>query len=772
MVVDLTSRINILGIVSTFVLICSLAAAILLEESEITFNPDGARISSDSDDINNITSRVAGSPGEELASTIISEMFIQAGMSNVQINEFEILGSWLEEPQEGEEETHMHAQVEQGIGNIPGLPDGSAGSGRIQLSSSGDLNHMTSFSFFGYSGGAHKHDSELIDVGTGDSDEFSDAGDLVDKAVLVQHNPTKTNRSFSDYYRDAIVSGASVLMVYEEGGRSPYYEPIVVQDDDGRIIPFPVAYPELDIIPFIFITEDTAEIFMDYIKEASGDDNKYAILDGNWGAARTGPRTVHVVTGEISGRSSSSVMIGSHHDTAYLSNGGKKDAAAVAQILEIARELKKHELENTVKFVSYGGEEIGLLSSQAYLESEGFPDDVMMYVNIDSAVFSTSSGLLELDIETSDPDIARISMDLASEVFGENEVYSATVSTHHDHEGEPRGCGSHRNFELYGIRSIGIGPGKHVSEPVGSESCSHYREYLESFYPNYDYDEEGLKLTPEFVLNLLVYTGAIGEGGPIVKIEGLEEGADSWLFPFTIALFAGLATGIGGLIVLVIKEISRELMAFMLGMEAGVMLLISILDLWLGQAKDFGFLLVSMSFIAGGAGIYVAGFYLGREDDLLEMSEERRLYKSGILTAVALGVHNFPEGLAIGVAVMESAQYGLVIMIAIGLHNIPEGIAVAAPIKAGNGGSLKAMAIAFATGLTEPLGAFFALIVLGSVLTPLMVALSLSFVGGIMAVVSLKELVPQAYSQNRTNYMVVGMIFGAALMQMSLLLLE
>ena len=86
MVVDLTSRINILGIVSTFVLICSLAAAILLEESEITFNPDGAQISSDSDDINNITSRVAGSPGEELASTIISEMFIQAGMSNVQIN--------------------------------------------------------------------------------------------------------------------------------------------------------------------------------------------------------------------------------------------------------------------------------------------------------------------------------------------------------------------------------------------------------------------------------------------------------------------------------------------------------------------------------------------------------------------------------------------------------------------------------------------------------------------------------------------------------------
>ena len=141
------------------------------------------------------------------------------------------------------------------------------------------------------------------------------------------------------------------------------------------------------------------------------------------------------------------------------------------------------------------------------------------------------------------------------------------------------------------------------------------------------------------------------------------------------------------------------------------------------------------------------------------------------LTAIALAIHNFPEGLAMGVAVLDSAQYGVVLMAAIALHNIPEGIAVAAPIQAGNGGRLKATMIAMATGLTEPLGALFALLVLGSILTPLMVGCSLAFVGGIMTVVAYKELIPQAMEQNRPKHMIVGAVFGAAVMQMSLLLL-
>ena len=173
-----------------------------------------------------------------------------------------------------------------------------------------------------------------------------------------------------------------------------------------------------------------------------------------------------------------------------------------------------------------------------------------------------------------------------------------------------------------------------------------------------------------------------------------------------------------------------------------------------------------------GAGLILVINSLIKKDDEGDVSEKRKLYLSGIFTAIALGIHNFPEGLAIGVAVLESAQYGVVLMIAIGLHNIPEGIAVAAPIKEGGGSKWKAGLIALATGMTEPIGALFALLVLGSFLTPLMVGLSLAFVGGIMAIVSFKELIPQAMAQNRNQYMIVGMLFGAAIMQLSLFLLE
>ena len=124
-----------------------------------------------------------------------------------------------------------------------------------------------------------------------------------------------------------------------------------------------------------------------------------------------------------------------------------------------------------------------------------------------------------------------------------------------------------------------------------------------------------------------------------------------------------------------------------------------------------------------------------------------------------------------GVAVLESAQYGVVLMAAIALHNIPEGIAVAAPIQAGGGGRLKATLIAMATGFTEPLGALFALLILGPILTPFMVGCSLAFVGGIMTVVAYKELIPQAWQQDQPRHMVVGAVFGAAVMQVSLLLL-
>ena len=178
------------------------------------------------------------------------------------------------------------------------------------------------------------------------------------------------------------------------------------------------------------------------------------------------------------------------------------------------------------------------------------------------------------------------------------------------------------------------------------------------------------------------------------------------------------------------------------------MLLVSVLDLWFGQALWRTVSFPSRSRLVTGVGIvYAASMYTNKDEDISSMSKERKLYKSGILTAIALAIHNFPEGLAMGVAVLENAQYGIVLMAAIALHNIPEGIAVAAPIQAGGGGRMKATLIAMATGFTEPLGALFALLILGPILTPFMVGCSLAFVGGIMTVVAYNELILKQWNK-------------------------
>ena len=767
------SKIDSLGLVSIFVLGASLYAGFFLHDERVEFEVDGREIVADAGNISSFGPRVSGSSGEGDASTMIAEMFVEAGLADVEVTEFEIPGSWIQQPEDGEEGIHMHAQIEQGAQNIPGFPDGTAGSGRVQLSSTGDLDHMSAFTFLGYSGGAHKHDSELADLGTGTAEEFSNAGDIFDKAILVKHDSQTTGRLLSDYYKDAIEAGASVLMIYEEGLETTYFEPVVVIRDDGQIVPFPVAYPELDLIPYIFITQSTADIFIEFIEEADSDSTKYAILDGNWAAAQTGPRVVSVVTGEIPGKSSSTVMIGSHHDTAYFSEGQPTESLGVAQIIEIARELGSHELEHTVRFASWGGEELGLLSSQAYTDQLEDKSEIELYINLDSAVLSESHGFNSITIEASSEQLAEKAKSSASRSLEGHSSYSALVIANEGPDSIVHGCSSHRSFNLIGSQSIGIGPQR--DPPISSEiwpMCAHYREYQPPDFQAGGLDEAGAALVPHLVLNIVESYGAIGNDGPLIKLDGLEGSSENWVFPFTIALLAGLATGLGGLIVLFIREISRELMAFMLGMAAGVMLLISILDLLLGQASEFGYFPVTTSFVIGGLVILLIGKIVVKrgEEDL--MTEENKLYFSGIFTAIALGIHNFPEGLAIGVAVLESAQYGVVLMIAIGLHNIPEGIAVAAPIKAGGGGKIKTILIPMATGLTEPLGALFALLILGSFLTPLMVGLSLAFVGGIMAVISFTEIIPQAINQDRSRYMLVGILFGAAVMQLSLVLLE
>ena len=742
---------NAVGVLCAAILVSSFAIGSILGDSHPNFNIDDESILRDVENLTSFGPRVSGSEAELQAAEYISKRFEDVGLQNVEIREYQIMGAWVESPNDDEEPTHMHAQIEQGAANIPGFPDGSAGTGRIQIESTGDLNHIDSFSFLGYSGGYHKHDSQLLDLGFGSANDFGSSGDLTDSAIVVQYDGSRT---LADIYKDAIDGNAAVLMIFQEGVEEPPFRTVTVEEDNVNV-PFPEAYGgqySNSLIPFLHVSESVAGIFIDYVNEAATDGTKYAILDGNWEAVKTGLRTIRVVTGEVPG-DDRNIMIGAHHDSTYLGPGAVDNAIGVSQMIEIASQLVERQVGPTFQFSSWGGEELGLLGSQAFIRENG-PDlaGLDFYVNLDSTNLNPSIGLGTLGIESTEPSLTK-SLVTAKEIVFESEwdAYEADVFTN-----EGGGGSDHKSFNSAGFSTVGFYGWKYPEYHLPSDQFSVI-------------NQESVSLVPDIVLQFISLESEY-EGGPIIQIEGLEGKSESWVFPFTIALCAGLATGIGGIIVMVLREITREMMAFMLGMAGGVMLLISIVDLWYEQANEFGYLPISSSFVIGASTVFLASYLLSRKDEE-DISDERKLYKSGILTAIALGVHNFPEGLAMGVAVLESAQYGFVLMIAIALHNIPEGIAVAAPIQAGNGGKLKATGIAILTGITEPIGALIALLVLGSVLTPLMVGVSLAFVGGIMTVVSCKELIPQAISQRRPRHMIVGILFGSSVMQLSLLLL-
>lgn len=744
---------SIVGVMSTLVLLSSFSIGILLEEDHISFAVDEDSVMDDVEEISSFGPRVTGSAEELQAAQYISDRFSEIGLADVKLEQYQVTGSWFVDAEPDDHQILMHGQLEQGAQNIPGIPDGSAGTARVEIDSTGDLYHGEEFTFLGYSGAAHKHDNILTDLGRGTENEFSSAGDLTDLAIIINYD---NHRSLAEIYKSSIDQNAAMIMIYSENVEQPPFRTVTVRED-GRNVPFPDAYEgqysDL-LIPFIYISESTALLFQDFIERASEDSTIYPILDGFWEGSNVGPRAVRIVSGEIPGTGEGEIIIGAHHDSSYISPGAVNNAIGIAQLIEIATRLSELNLDSTVKFMTWGGGELGSLGSQKFLEENPeILEDADLFINLDSTNLDLQSGLSVLNIDSSDEDITRSVKTAKNRVMSSDwRGYSISIKeTVGDSEGD------HQSFIFAGLKSVGF---------YGMENPENNRQSDTLEIVN----QEGLGLTIEIILQLVVKEGGYNDHSPIIKVESLEGQSETWFFPFTIALMAGLSTGIGGLIVMAIREISREIMAFTLGMAAGVMLLISIFDLWLERALEFGFLWISFSFISGAVMIVALNRILGKDGDEIN-TEQQRLYQSGIFTAIALGIHNFPEGLAIGVAVLESAQYGLVLMIAIALHNIPEGIAVAAPIQAGGGGRLKATLIALATGLTEPLGALFALLVLGSVLTPFMVGISLAFVGGIMAVVSFTELIPQAIAQNRRRHMLVGMVFGAALMQLSLLLL-
>jgi ZIP family zinc transporter len=251
-----------------------------------------------------------------------------------------------------------------------------------------------------------------------------------------------------------------------------------------------------------------------------------------------------------------------------------------------------------------------------------------------------------------------------------------------------------------------------------------------------------------------------------------------------LAAGAGLSTTIGSLMGLAIKRPGPRFMGFILGFSAGVMILISFVELLAKAIKTegVGFLGAHTAFFLGMGGYFLIDLlvphdYIGQHDHPTRMNHgengksPQALKRTGLLVTIGIAIHNFPEGMVTFIGALEAFDLGVAIAVAIAIHNIPEGIAIAAPIYAATGSRKKAFLWSFSSGVSEILGAGLAAIVLMPFLSERVMGFVLAGVAGIMVVISLDELIPVAKSFDAEHTPIVGVIIGMIVMVLSLWML-
>ncbi|TCI26585.1 zinc transporter ZupT [Exiguobacterium sp. SH3S2] len=280
------------------------------------------------------------------------------------------------------------------------------------------------------------------------------------------------------------------------------------------------------------------------------------------------------------------------------------------------------------------------------------------------------------------------------------------------------------------------------------------------------------------------------------------------IFAFLLTLFAGLATGIGSMIAFFAKRTNTAFLSISLGFSAGVMIYVSFIEIFPkalvelvgAHGEKAGTIYTVLAFFGGMLLIALIDKLIpspenphevkfvetmqndpssqelattATKDEPAPLNQEtkQRLHKMGLFMALAITIHNFPEGLATFISALDDPAVGIAIAIAIALHNIPEGIAVSVPIYYATGSRKKALKLSFLSGLAEPVGAIVGFLILMPFLNDTIFGLLFAAVGGIMVFISLDELLPAAREYGRAHHSIYGMVAGMMVMAASLVLL-
>ena len=266
---------------------------------------------------------------------------------------------------------------------------------------------------------------------------------------------------------------------------------------------------------------------------------------------------------------------------------------------------------------------------------------------------------------------------------------------------------------------------------------------------------------------------------------------------FAVTLFAGLATGIGSTIAFFTKTTNKSFFALSMGFSAGVMIYLSFAEI---LPKATGYIQSetgSVEAAAIAAGALIGGMVLmalidavvpsganPHENTQVELLgstqtpiegigvENQRLLKMGVFLALAIAIHNFPEGLATFLLVLDDPEIGIALAVAVAMHNIPEGIAVSVPVYYATKSRLKAFRLSFLSGLAEPAGAVIGYLILAPFLSDFLLGVIFAAVAGVMTFLAIDTLLPTAKNSARGHLTVYGFRLGMSVMALSLVLLQ
>lgn len=273
----------------------------------------------------------------------------------------------------------------------------------------------------------------------------------------------------------------------------------------------------------------------------------------------------------------------------------------------------------------------------------------------------------------------------------------------------------------------------------------------------------------------------------------MEYTTEAVLFAFGLTLLAGLSTGVGSALAFFARKTNTKLLSIALGFSAGVMIYVSFVEIFQKAevslvevyGTQWGSYLTVISFFGGMVLIavidkFVPHFENPHEGMKIEDLDDKReylayqsrsgLYRTGLFAALAIAIHNFPEGLATFAAALKDPQLGIPIAVAIAIHNIPEGIAVSVPIFYATHNRRKAFTLSFLSGLAEPVGALVGYFLLSWFFNDTIFGVLFAGVGGVMVFISLDELLPAAKEYGEHHLAIYGMLAGMVVMATSLLL--